>query len=513
MGKGQRSRAARAEEMARKKIEAKKKAKRDKITKICGSVVAILLVIAIVGGIIFNSVSQGLRNNGTYLNRDTAMSTKNYKITNAQMMYFFQNYYSAFMSQNESYLSYYGLDKDKSLKEQNYPGTTEDGKTQTWYDYFMTSTTAQVKQSLVLAEAAKAANVTLSDEEKKNIDKAIENITPENFAPGLTKDAIKACMEIATLAEDYRNQVTDAIEVTDAAINDYYGSHKDDYDQVDYRLYTFNYKAEDTENADGEEAAESASTMTKEEAKKLADELAKSKDEAAFTAWLTDYFKKELKKEGEDLQNEVDGTKTTGFSYSESYVGNEFLFSAESKALQTKVVEAEEDHGYKVFMLLKPRYKDTTVLKNVRHILFEAAQDDDNAKAEAKKKADDALAQWKKNGGTEDAFAKLATELTADTGSKEKGGLYENVKKGQMVAEFENWAFDAARKAGDTGIVQTTYGYHVMYFVSNGDEAWKASVRSDYTSSEYQKKYDEFAGKYEVKQNDKNIAKIASYIK
>ncbi len=507
MGKGQRSRAARAEEMARKKIEAKKKAKREKFTKIAGSVIAIMLVVAIVGGIIFSSVSNGMRQNGTYLKRDIAMSSASYKISNAQMMYFFQNYYSAFVNQNNDYLSYYQLDTSKSLKEQNYPGTTEDGGTQTWYDYFMTSTTAQVKQSLVLAEAAKAAGLTLTDDEKKNIETTLESITPENFAPGLTKDAIKVCIEIGTLAENYQKQVTDAIEVTDAAIDDYYDSHKDNYDIVDYRLYTFNYKTEE----DTEET--SASTMTKEEAKKLADELAACKDEAAFTAWLTDYFSKELKKTGEELQNEVDGTKTTNFSYSDSYVGNSFLFDADSKALDTQVVESEEDKGYKVFMLLTPRHKDETVLKNVRHILFEAAEDDENAQKEAEKKADDALAQWQKDGATEDAFAKLATELTADTGSAENGGLYENVKKGQMVEAFENWVFDAARKAGDTGIVKSSYGYHVMYFVSNGDEAWKASVKTDYTNSEYQTKYSEFETKYPVKQNDGNIKKIESYIK
>ena len=33
-----------------------------------------------------------------------------------------------------------------------------------------------------------------------------------------------------------------------------------------------------------------------------------------------------------------------------------------------------------------------------------------------------------------------------------------------MVDAFENWCFDANRNPGDTGIVETTYGYHVMYF-------------------------------------------------
>ena len=35
-----------------------------------------------------------------------------------------------------------------------------------------------------------------------------------------------------------------------------------------------------------------------------------------------------------------------------------------------------------------------------------------------------------------------------------------------MVAAFDSWIFDGARYAGETGLVKTEYGYHVMYFVN-----------------------------------------------
>ena len=44
-----------------------------------------------------------------------------------------------------------------------------------------------------------------------------------------------------------------------------------------------------------------------------------------------------------------------------------------------------------------------------------------------------------------------------------------------MVEEFNDWCFDAARKPGDTGIVETPYGYHVMYFVAQIAE-WKTTA-------------------------------------
>ena len=34
------------------------------------------------------------------------------------------------------------------------------------------------------------------------------------------------------------------------------------------------------------------------------------------------------------------------------------------------------------------------------------------------------------------------------------------------VTEFNDWCFAEGRKAGDTGIVLTEYGYHIIYFES-----------------------------------------------
>ena len=116
-------------------------------------------------------------------------------------------------------------------------------------------------------------------------------------------------------------------------------------------------------------------------------------------------------------------------------------------------------------------------MANIRHILVkaEASEDgtySDEAKAAAKKEAEDILAQWKAGEKTEDSFAALANELSEDGGSNTNGGLYENVIKGQMVKEFDEFCF-AGHKSGDTGIVygeSSTYaGYHVMYYVGEGD--------------------------------------------
>jgi parvulin-like peptidyl-prolyl isomerase len=58
-------------------------------------------------------------------------------------------------------------------------------------------------------------------------------------------------------------------------------------------------------------------------------------------------------------------------------------------------------------------------------------------------------------------FAALAKEFTEDPGSKETGGLYEDFERGRMVKPFEDAAFTTP--IGQiSGIVETTYGYHIL---------------------------------------------------
>jgi len=87
---------------------------------------------------------------------------------------------------------------------------------------------------------------------------------------------------------------------------------------------------------------------------------------------------------------------------------------------------------------------------------------------------------------TEEAFAKLADELSDDGGENKNGGLYEGIEKGKMVEPFENWVYDKDRKAGDVDLVMTEYGWHVMYFVKQHEEpAWKVSARETLGSKAY----------------------------
>jgi predicted nucleotidyltransferase len=100
----------------------------------------------------------------------------------------------------------------------------------------------------------------------------------------------------------------------------------------------------------------------------------------------------------------------------------------------------------------------------------------------------DGVAQWVMDRGyvflyDADSFAELAKANSDD--NADAGGLYEEVYKGQMVKEFEDWCFDPARKPGDTGVVKTTYGYHIMYFVGEGESYRRHQILHELKDAAY----------------------------
>lgn len=118
--------------------------------------------------------------------------------------------------------------------------------------------------------------------------------------------------------------------------------------------------------------------------------------------------------------------------------------------------------------------------------------------------AEKLLLEWKDGDATEDSFGKLAEKHTEDPGSKNTGGLYQHIYKGQMVKPFEDWCFDASRNTGDTGIVKTDYGYHIMYYVS-AEPQWEYHCREEVINEWAQKFVAETAGKYLMTVNYKDI--------
>ncbi len=155
---------------------------------------------------------------------------------------------------------------------------------------------------------------------------------------------------------------------------------------------------------------------------------------------------------------------------------DKWLFDEATKAGDTKVITSEGDNKstYTAYLLTKESHLDESETRDIAHILvaFENSKPTDEEKAAAKAEADQILADYLAGEKTQEAFEKLGNEKTDDSNV-----VYEGVTKGQMVEAFENWMFDEARTAGETGIVETEYGYHIMYYIGEGKLVWENTAR------------------------------------
>ena len=168
--------------------------------------------------------------------------------------------------------------------------------------------------------------------------------------------------------------------------------------------------------------------------------------------------------------------------YEAYYVGNEYLNGMYATIYPT----AEQIQAYFTentdSLAQSGITQDMGLISDVRHILVSVeggTENEDGTVTYSEEEWNTALAEaerilqeWKDGEATEESFAQLAASYTDDTASAPTGGLYTDISiDASYVESFLNWSIDPSRKTGDTDIVQTQYGYHIMYFVAGEDYA------------------------------------------
>ena len=121
--------------------------------------IAIAVIFVIVGIVVTVANSKVIERNAD------AVTIGNETYTAADVSYFYNTIYSSFVSKNSYYLSAYGLDTSKSLKEQDCPVT--DGGT--WYDYFRDQALESLKSYALLAQKAEAEGFDGSEEVEQSV--------------------------------------------------------------------------------------------------------------------------------------------------------------------------------------------------------------------------------------------------------------------------------------------------------------------------------------------------------
>lgn len=475
-----------------KTVRDEEQRKKEKRSNTLYGIIAIVFVVAIIVAGIWRSNVIG--------KTATAATIDGEKYTAAEVNFYYQNVYQSFLSNNYYFVSYIGLDTSASLKDQTINETAaswmgaEEG--QTWHEYFLNAALNQMASVQTVLAAAEEEGYTYSAGVQAQYDDSMASLQESAasssvsasqylkniFGGEMTEKVYSEQLMRVLQYDEYTSTYYNGLTYSDNEINAAYEADRISYDQVAYEVVAVPGVAESTTDADGNtvEPTEEEAAAALEAAEKAADEM--------LEAYLA----------GEDLESlsEADDsyvyTKSDGIAYSGDVV-TEWLFDDSRKANDSAVLEYGSTYYVVVFL---ERYRDEAPTIDVRHILIEPqagtlaegeeGYEEEQAQlmADAVAYAEDLLNQWKAGEATEDSFAELAMQESSD-GSKYVGGLYTGVYEGQMVTAFNDWCFDSSRKPGDTDVVETEYGAHVMYFVNRNLPYWQMDVVTDLRDAAY----------------------------
>ena len=438
-------------------------------------------------------------------------SSENFEISQGVMAYFANSIYRNWVNANYYYIlfGFFQFDPSVSFDTQ----MTTDGQT-TYYDFFVSETKKMVTRYLNYCEAALEDPYfdykKAESDAQAYADEAIENIKTEAKANGkttsayirelyntcpltgqamsasfgkyITQNDIKKALVIEYIAGEYANFVKDRYnEAVDTALeNQYFKNNLSIFVSAEV-IYV---------------------RIPSSEASKV-DQLCQAMNVEEFNALLS-----ELGYQGQvrqlsytldtDLGNYLFGGVEQQYGISAGNGGN-------YAALNDIFVEEEHDY-YNVYFVSKPAHRDETRLRNVGHILFKIdTAGEYKTSAEAKAAAMNLLAKIKEqavNGVVpKEIFESMGQDVTCDSSV-----FYEDVTKGVMVAEFENWLF-SANTEGELGLVETQYGWHIMYYVGeSGKVAWRKDAHEGAVDEEIQNWYTSLS--YTIEFDDSVFDKI-----
>ena len=491
------------EKLTQKQLAAQKEASTTRLYTIAFAAVLVLLLAVAV----FVGVRQTIRNTGYHEKRTTAMQIGDHTISNAELNYYYIDAVNSFYSNYGSYTSMFGLQTSVPLDQQ----VIDEDTGRTWADDFLDTAKDNAKDAYALADAAAAAGFTLPEEDAAQIDSNLATL--ESYAKlygysnsqaylkalygnGATTDGYRTYCELKALASAYYNHYSDSLTYTDADLRAKDAENPEAYSSYSYNYYylatskfltggTTDENGNTTYSPEERAAAEAAVRAAAESLAAKEIDSVEALDAAIADLSINEGTEAASTESKNVLYSSVNSLYQDWVADSGRKEGDKQVFESTGTNTDEEGSSAEVLNGcYVVYYVGSTDNRFPMV--NVRHILIQpthAADEAEDAHADgetysaeelaaAKKSAEDILAQWKSGEATEDSFATLANENSAD-GDGTTGGLYENVYPGQMVAAFNDWCFDSSRKSGDTGIVETSYGFHVMYFVGNTDLTYR----------------------------------------
>lgn len=483
-----------ATKLTERQLAELQEAKKVKIYTVVFTVVLVALVVIAA----YAGITNAINASGVHEKNTTAVTVGEHKLSNAELSYYYMDAINNFNSNYGNYAYLYGIDTSKPLSEQY----ADEATGETWAENFVNQASASARAVFALVDAAKAEGFALPQEAKDQVDLLSSNLDAyatiygyENtdafikaqYGNGTNKASYLEYYERNLLASAYQEAHQDSLTFTDEQIKE-----ADQANAAQYSSYNYNYYYLSTNKfLTGGTTDENGNTTYSIEERQAAAAEAEAAANTLTGAASVEEFDASIAalpvNEGTEAKSTayVNQSYSSLNSYLSDWVTDSSRIEGEMAVIPVTSTFADDNGNdvdtvtaYYIPYFVGVNNNEVNTM-NVRHILVgfngETNEDGsytDEVKAAAKATADEILANYNSN-PTEENFAELANANSTDTGSNTNGGLYEDVFPGQMVAAFDAWCFDESRQPGDTGIVETEYGYHVMYYVGENNQTYR----------------------------------------
>ncbi len=341
----------------------------------------------------------------------------------------------------------------------------------------------------------------LTEEQQKIIDTTLESLETQltqmalqqgttlagflkmYFGPGVNMKLIKNDFVNSMKISYYNDFLAEKADVSGEKIKAYYEENKDDLDLYTYNYYEFKLSLKDDATAAEKKAA---LEKLKADASATLEDLGHSSFVEAVKKHVSEEEAEKLTKDpGSVDKKEAAGSGLTGET-------GKFLKDSERRNGDAKVIEGSDK-----MTLIRFQSRDRNESRpfySVRHILIANEKDAETPKTDEvlKAEAEKVLAEYNAGEKTEKSFGELAAKYSKDPGSAEKGGLYADMDQAfqqRLAPEFRAWFQDTPRKPGDTGIIKTSFGYHIMYFVEHSEEKAEDRAIKDTLKKQFVKEW------------------------
>jgi hypothetical protein len=464
---------------------------------------ALLLVLAILLGL---GYTYG-KNYGIPTRFLSAAKVGGKSVTASEYAFYVYTAYRGALSQAEQYtqmlgMNLMGLDSTTSPWTQTAPDQTK------WPTYLKNNTDKQLLSQLSLSQEAEKAGVTLSDENRETVEAQIKDMETQakansmslnaylrlNYTAGVTAARYEKLITREILVEQFRTQKNEEFSKNydDATLQKTYDADPAAYNAVTLRVFSFPLETLTANEGESEDALKARQKDADDTAEDKADAFyAKVTDEAAFIAAAN-----AAKADTADYDAATATLQAAvGKSDISGAVGEEGAsWAFESARKQGEKTLLKTNDAYHILYLVQSAFAANTV----DYIGFQVAADTDESgqpteagTQTAQKTAKKLLDDFKADGGSEDAFAKLAADngATAAEGSDEKPGYVTHTDPHDAASSQQAaWLSDTARKKGDTAAFVSDAGVTILFFAGeNKDEPiWRENLRQERVEQDFE---------------------------